>query len=176
MTPYYNCYAFIYSLETAQTLKLLLFSHQVLSDSLQPHGLQHARLPCPSPSPGVCPSSRLLNWWCHPTTSSSIALFSFCLQSFPASGSFPMSRLLASGGQSIGASASVLPVNIQGWFPLRLTGLISLLSKGLSSLFQHHSSKALILQHSAFFMVQFSHPYMTTRSFTSKYNPYSDTY
>ena len=162
MTPYYNCYAFIYSLETAQTLKLLLFSHQVLSDSLQPHGLQHARLPCPSPSPGVCPSSRLLNWWCHPTISSSIALFSFCLQSFPASGSFPMSRLLASGGQSIGASASVLPVNIQGWFPLRLTGLISLLSKGLSSLFQHHSSKALILQHSAFFMVQLAHPYTTT--------------
>ena len=95
---------------------------------------------------------------------SSVIPFSSCLQSFPASGSFPVSRLFTSGGQSIGASASasVLPVNIQGRFPLGLTGLISLLSKGLSSLLQHHSSKASILQHSAFSMVQFSHPYMTT--------------
>ena len=170
MTPYYNCYAFIYSLETAQTLKLLLFSHQVLSDSLQPHGLQHARLPCPSPSPGVCPSSRLLNWWCHPTISSSIALFSFCLQSFPASGSFPMSRLLASGGQSIGVStsASVLPMNIQDWSPLGLTGLISLLSKGLSRVF----SSTTVQKHHFFstlpsFMVQLSCPYMTAGNTTA---------
>ena len=80
----------------------------------------------------VCPSSCPVNWWCNPTISSSVTLFSFCLQSFPALGSFPVSQLFASGGQSIGASASVLPVNIQGWFPLGLTGLISLLSKGVS--------------------------------------------
>ena len=89
---------------------------------------------CPSPSPRVCPSSCPLNQWCHPTISSSVALFSFCLQSFPASGSFPMSQQFTSGGQSIGApaTASVLPMNIQGWFPLGWTGLISLQSKGLS--------------------------------------------
>ena len=99
-----------------------------------------------------------------PTISYCAALFSFCLQSFPASGSFPMSQLFTSGGQSIGtsASASVLPTNIQGWFPLRLTGWISLQSKELSSLLQHHNSKASILWHSAFFMVQISHLYMTT--------------
>ena len=101
------------------------------------HGLQHARLPCPSPAPGVysnsCPSRR----WCHPTISSSVIPFSSHLQSFPASGSFPMRWLFTSGGQSIGisASASVLSMNIQGWFPLGLTGLISLLSKGLSRVF-----------------------------------------
>ena len=118
---------------------LFLFSHSVMSDSLQPHGLQHARLPCPSLSPGVCSNSCPLNWWCHPTISSSVAHFSFCPQSFPASGLFPMSQLFASGGQSIGASvsasASVLPMNIQGWFPLGLTGSISLLSRGLSRVF-----------------------------------------
>ena len=101
-----------------------------MSESLWPHGLQHARLPCPSLSPGVSSNSRPLSWWHHPTISSSAAPFSFCPQSFPASGSIPMSWLFASGGQSIGASASVLPINIQGWFPLGLTGLISLLSKG----------------------------------------------
>ena len=108
-------------------LLLLLFSHLVLSDSLQPHGLQHARLPGPSLSPGVCSNSCPLSWWCHPTISSSATPFSSCLQSFPASGSFPMSWFFASGGQSIGASASasVLPLNIQGWFPLGLTGLVS---------------------------------------------------
>ena len=88
-----------------------------MSDSLQPHGLQHPRLPCPSPSPGVCPSSCPLHRWWHPTNSSSVTLFSFCLQSFQASGSFPVTWLFALGGQSIGASASVLPVNIQGWSP-----------------------------------------------------------
>ena len=101
---------------------------QVMSDSLWPHGLQHTRLPCPSPSPRVCPSSCSLSQWCHPTISSSATLFSFCLQSFPASGSFPVTQLFTSGGQRIGASASVLPVSIQGWFSLGLTGLIPLLS------------------------------------------------
>ena len=99
---------------------------------LQPHELQCARLPCPSLSPWVCSNSCSLSQWCHPTTSSSAALFSFCLQSFPASEFFLMNQFFASGGQSIRASASVLPMNIQGWFPLGLTGLISLQSKGLS--------------------------------------------
>ena len=112
------------------------FSHSVVSDSLWLHGLQHARLPCPSLSPGVCSNSCPLSGWCHPTISSSVALFS-CLQSFPVSESFPMNQLFISGGQSIGASASasVLPVNIQDLFPLGLTGFISLLSKGLSRVF-----------------------------------------
>ena len=135
-----------------------------MSDSLQPHELQYARFPCPSLSPWVCSNLCPLSQWCHPTISSSVALFSSCPQSFPASGSFLMSLLFASGGQSIGASSSapVLPMNIQGWFPLGLTALISLLSKELSSLLQHHSLKASILQCSAIFMVQLSHPYMTT--------------
>ena len=145
---------------------LLLFSCQAVSNSLQPHGLQHIRLLCFSPSPGVCPSSCPLNWWCDPTVSSSVTLLSFCFQTFPASGSFLMSQLFASSGQSTGASdsASILPKSIQGWFPLRLTGLISLHSKGLSkSLLQNHSSKAPILWCSAFFIVQLSPPYMTIR-------------
>ena len=100
--------------------------------SLQPHEWQHARPPCLSPTPRACSNSCPSNWWCHPTISSSVVPFS-CLQSFSASGSFPMSQLFASGGQSIGvsASASVLPMNIQGWFPLGWTGLIFLMSKGL---------------------------------------------
>ena len=118
---------------------------------------------CPSLSPGVCSNSCPLSQWCYLTISSSAAHFCFCLQSFPASGSFPMSRLFTSGSQSIGrASASVLSMDIQSWFPLGLTGLISLLSKGLSRFLQYHSSKASILWHSAFFMVQLSQPYMTT--------------
>ena len=110
------------------------FSHLVMSDSLRPHELQHARTPCPSPTPGVhsnsCPSSQ----WCHPAISSSVVPFSSCLQSLPASGSFPMSQLFAWGGQSTGVSAlvSFLPKNIQGWSPLEWTGWISLQSKGLS--------------------------------------------
>ena len=114
--------------------QMLLFSRSVVFDVLQPHGLQHARLPCPSPSPRVCPNSCPLNWWCHPTISSSVALFSFCLQSYPGSGSFPVNWLFASGSQRIGASASasVLPMSIQGWFPLGRTGLISLQSTGLT--------------------------------------------
>ena len=134
------------------------FSHLVMSDSLQPHGLQHARPPCPSPTPGVYSNSCPLSLWCHPTISSSVIPFSSRLQSFPASGSFSISQF-ASGGQNIGdsASAPVLPMNIQDWFPLGLTGLISLQSKGLSkSLLQHHSSKASVLQCSAFFIVQLS--------------------
>ena len=113
------------------------FSHSVMSDSLWPHGLQHARLPCPSPTPGACSNSCPLSQWCHPTISSSVAPFSSHLRSFPASGTFPMSQFFASGGQSIGASASasVLPMNIQSWFPLGLTGLISLQSKELSRVF-----------------------------------------
>ena len=104
----------------------------------------------------LCP----LSWWCHPTISSSLVPFFSCPQSLPASGSFPT----MSGGQSIGASASasVLPMNIQGWFPLGLTGLILLQSKGLWNLLQHPNWKALVLQCLAFFMVQCSHPYMTT--------------
>ena len=135
-----------------------------MSDSLWPHGLQHARLPCLSLSPGVCSNSCPLSRWCHPTISSSVVPFSSCLQSFPASKSFPVSQFFASGGQNIGVSApaSVLPMNIQDWFPLGWTGWISLQSKGLSSLLQHHSSKASTLQCSAFFIVQLSHPYMTT--------------
>ena len=104
------------------------FSCSVVSNSLQPHGLQHARLPCPSPTPGAYSNSCSLSRWCHPTISFSVVPFSFCLQSFPASGSFPVSQFFTSGGQSIGisASASVLPMNIQGWFPLGWTGWISL--------------------------------------------------
>ena len=104
-----------------------------MSDSLQPHGLQHVRLPCPSLSPRVCSNSCPLNRWCYLTISSFAASFSFCLQSFPASEFFPMSQFFPSGGQRIGASASVLPVNIQGWFSLGLTGLIFLQSRGLSN-------------------------------------------
>ena len=126
----------------------LLFSCSVVSDSLWPHGLQHTRLPCPSPFPGACSDLCPSSQWCHPTISSSHAPFSSCLQSFPTSGSFPMSQFFASGGQSIGASASasasVLSMNIQDWFPLELTDLISLQSRGLSSLLQHHSSKASV--------------------------------
>ena len=104
------------------------------------------RNPCPPPSLGICPSSCLLHRWCHPTISSSVTPFSFCLQSFLASGPFPVSRLFASGGQSIGASASVPPMSIQGWFPLILTGLISLLSKGLSRVF----SSSIVWKHQFF--------------------------
>ena len=115
----------------------MLFSCSVASDSLWPHGLQHTRLPCLSPSPGVSSNSCPLSRWCSPTISSSVVPFFSCLQSFPASGCFPMSQLFTSGGQSIraSASASVLLMNIQGWFPLGLTGLISLLSKGLLRVF-----------------------------------------
>jgi len=134
---------------------LLLFSHSVVSDSLRPHGPQHTRLPCPFPAPRICSNSCPLSQWCHPTILSSVIPFS-CLQSFPASGSF----LWVS---SSSVSASVLLMNIQDWFPLGLTGLISLQSKGLSRVFSNSTvEKASVLQCSAFFMVQPSHPYMTT--------------
>ena len=107
------------------------FSCSVMSDSLRPHGPQHVRPPCPSPTPEACSNSCPFWWWCYPTISSCVIPFFSCLQSFPASGSFLMSQLFASGGQSIGASASVLPMSIQDWFPSGLTGLISLQSKGL---------------------------------------------
>ena len=129
------------------------FSCSAISDSLWPYGLQHARPPCPSPTPGVhsnsCPSSR----WCHPTTSSSVIPFSSCLQSSPAAGSFQMSHCFASDGQSIGvsASASVLPMNIQDWFPLGWTGWISLQSKGLSRVFSNST-----VQKHQFFSAQLS--------------------
>ena len=138
------------------------FSCSVVADSLRPHGLQHARPPCPSPTPGVysdsCPP---LSRWHHPTISSSVLPFSSCFQSFPASGSFPVNQFFASGGQSIGISASAsqysgLISSLIDWFDL-------LAVQGtLKSLHQHHSSKASILQCSAFFIVQFLHPYMTT--------------
>ena len=133
------------------------FSHSVMSDSLWPHGLQHARLPCPSPTPRACSNSCPSSQWCHPIISSSVIPFSSCLQSFPASGSFPVSQFFASDSQSLGASASasVLPMNIQDWFPLWLTGLISLQSKGLSRVF----SNTTVQKHQFFgaFFMEYSH-------------------
>jgi len=130
-----------------------------------PHGPQHTRPPGPSPPPGAYSNSCSSSQWCHPAISSSVVPFSSCLQSFPASGSFQMSQFFESGGQNIGVSpsASVLPMNSQDWFPLGWIAWISLQSKGLSRVFfEYYSSKVSILQHSAFFIVQLSHPYMTT--------------
>ena len=134
----------------------------VMSDSLQPNGLQHGRLPFPSTSPEACSNSCPSSQWCHPT------IFSSCLQSFPLSWSLLMSWPYTLGGQSAGASASasVLPKNIQDWFPLGSTGLISLI-KGTLCLLQNNSSKASIIWLSAFFMVQLSHPYKTTGKTTA---------
>ena len=132
-----------------------------MSDSLRPHESQHTRPPRPSPTPGVHSYSRPSNSWCHPAISSSVVPFSSCPQSLPASGSFPMSQLFTSGGQSIGASATVLPIDIQIWCPFGLTGLISLLSKGLSRVF----SNTTVQKHQFFgtqLIVQPSPPYMTT--------------
>ena len=144
---------------------LVLFSCSVVSNSLQLHGLQHSRLPCPPPSHRVCSNSYPLSRWCNPTISSSVIPFSFCHQPFQASGSFPMGQFFPSGGQSTGVSvsASVLPKSIQNWFPFRIDWLDLLAVQGtLKSLLQHHSSKASILRLSAFFIVQHSHSYMTT--------------
>ena len=141
------------------------FSPSVMSESLWPHGLQHTRLPCSSPTPRAYSSSCPSSWWCHPTISSSVIPFSSCLQSFPGTGSFPMSQFFASDDQSIGvsASASVLPMNIHDWFPLGLTRFDLLAVQGMfKSLLQHHSSKASILLQSASIIFQLSHPYMTT--------------
>ena len=132
---------------------VVLFSHSFMSNSLQPHRLQHTRFPYLSPSPGVCSNSSPLSQWCHPTISSSVVPFSSCLQSFPASGSFPMSQFFTSGGQSIGASAStsVLPTNTQDQSPIGWTGWISLQSKGLSRVFSNTT-----VQKHQFFSTQFS--------------------
>ena len=134
------------------------FSHSVVSDSLLPHGLHHARLPCPSPTPGACWNSCALSQWCHPTISSSIVPSASCLQSFPALGSFPVSQFFASDGQSIGvlASASVLHI---GLISFRIDWFDLLAVQGtLKCLLQHHSSKASILWCSAFYVVQLLHP------------------
>ena len=133
-----------------------------MSESLWPHRLQHARLPSPSPTPGACSNSCPLSQWCHPTISSSVIPFSSCLQSFRV---LKMSLFFASGGQNIGvsASASVLPMNIQDWFPLGWTGCISLQSNGLSRVF----SNTTVQKHTTFFIVQLSHPYMTTGKTTT---------
>ena len=139
-----------------------------MSNSLRPHGLQHTRLTCLSPTPRVCSNPCSLSQWYHPTILSSVTPFSSCPQSFPASGSFPMSLLFASGGQSIGASAWVLPKNIQYWFPLGLTGFDLLVVQGtLKRLLQYHNLKTSILWYSVFFMGQFSsvHDYWKNCSF-----------
>ena len=129
------------------------FNYSIISNTLQLHGLQHAKFLCLSPAPEVCLNSCWSNQWCHPTISSSVIPFSSCLQSFPASGSFPRSQFFTSGGWSIGASAlaSVFPMNIQNWFPLGLTGLTSLQSKGLSRVFSNTT-----VQNHQFFSPQLS--------------------
>ena len=140
------------------------FSLSVVSNFLQSHGMQQAKLPCPSPTPSACSKSCPLSWWCHPTISSSVIPFSSCLQSFPASGSFPVSPYFTSGGQSIGASvsASVLSMNIQDWFPLGWTGWASLQPKGLSTVFSNRT-----VQKHSFFSIHLSlwsnsHTHVTT--------------
>ena len=143
------------------------FSHLIVSDSLQPHEPQHARLPCPSPTPGVNPNPCPLSRRCHPTILSSIVPFSSCPQSFPASGSFQMSQLCMRWAKYWNFSFNTgLPMNTQDWSPLGWTGSISLQSKDswetLKSLLQHHRLKVSILRWSTFFIVQLSHPYMTT--------------
>ena len=135
------------------------FSCSVVSNTLRPHESQHARPPCPSPAPGVHPDSCALSRWCHPAISSSVTPFSSRLQSFPASGSSPVSQFFASGGERIGASASasVLPMNIQDWSPLGWTGWISLQSKGLSRVFSNTT-----VQKHQFFGAQLSSPTLTS--------------
>ena len=136
-----------------RTINSVQFSRSVMSNSLRPHGLQHTRLPCTSPTSGVYSNSCPLSQWCHTTIWSSVVPFSSCLQSFPTSGSFQTSQFFTSGGQSIGvsASASVFPMNIQDWFPLGLTGWISLQSKGLSRVFSNTT-----VQKHQFFCAQLS--------------------
>ena len=141
------------------------FNFSIVSDSLRPHGLEHTRPPCPSPTPGVYPNSCPSSWWCHPTISFSVVPLSSCLQSFPASGSFPMSQLFASGSQSIGSfSFNISPSDeYSGLISFRIDWFDLFAVQGtLKSLLQHHSSKASVLWRSAFFTVQLSHPYMTT--------------
>ena len=150
-----------------------------MSNSLQPHGLQHARLLCPSPIPRACSNSCPLSPWCHPTISSSVIPFSSCLQSFPASGSFSMSQFFASGGQSIGVStsASVLPMNIQDKFPLGLTDLISLQSQELSRVFsnttvqKHQFFSAVFFTSNCLLYIQLSHPYINSSALSFLHSP-----
>ena len=141
------------NLEKCYRTSSVQFSWSVVSDYLQPQGLQHARLPCPSPTPGTCSNSCPSSQWCHPAISSSVVPFSSCLQCFPLSASFPMTQFFTSGGQSFkaSASASVLPMNIQDWFPLGLTGWISLQSKGFSRVFSNTT-----VQKHQFFSTQLS--------------------
>ena len=136
------------------------FSSSVMSNSLWPHEPQHARPPCPSPAPRDCSNSCPSSWWCHPPISSSVVPFSSCLQSLPASGPFPVGQFFSSGDQSIGvsASASVLPMSIKDWFPLGLTGLISLQSKGLSRVF----SNTTVQKHQFFSTQLFYGPNLTS--------------
>ena len=143
-------------------LSSVQFSHSVMSGSLRPHGLQHTRLPCPSPTPQACSNSCPSSQWCHPTISFAVVPSSSHLQSLPESRAFPMSRLFPSGGQSIGtsASASVLPMNIQDWFPLGLTGWISLPSKGLSRVFSDTTVRKYLLR------------YMQISTFSGKVDPF----
>ena len=148
---YYNC-------------RSVQFSCSVVSSSLRPRGLQHTRLPCPSPTPGACSNSCPSSQWCHPTILSSVFPFSSCLQSFPVSGSFLMSQFFMSGGQNIGVSASILPVNIQDWFPLGLTGWISSESRGFSRVF----SNTTVQKHQFFSAQPFYGPTLTTILTTGK--------
>ena len=167
-------WALYYWCHLGSPLSQLLFSPQVVSNSLQPCGLQHDSPPCPSSSPGICSTSWPLSRWCQPTISSVIP-FTSCLQPFSASGSFLMSWLFILGGQNIGASAlaSVLPMNIQDWSPLRIDWFDLLAVQGtLRSLLQHHSSKASVLQCSDFFKVQLSHLNMTTEKTIALYGPF----
>jgi len=143
-------------------IKKVQFSCSVVSNSLWPHGLQNTRLPCPSPTPRACSNSCTSSQWCHPTISSSVIPFSSCLQSFPASGSFQMSQSFASGGQGSNFSIS-FSNEYSGLISFRIDWFDLLAVQGtLKGLLQHHSSKASILWHSAFFIVQLSHPFMTT--------------
>ena len=144
-------YPYLHLMSLLASVSQLCYS--LVSDSLRPHRLKQARLPCPSPTPEACSNSYPSSWWCHPTISSSVVPFSSCLQSFPASGYFQMSQFFTSGGQSIGvsASASVLPMNTQAWSPLGWTGWISLQSKGLSRVFSNTT-----VQKHKFFGVQLS--------------------
>ena len=151
-------------------MRQVQFSCSVVSNSLQPHGLQHARPPCPSPTPEVYSNSGPLSQWCHPTTSSSVVPFSFYLQFFLASGSFPVSQFFPSGGQSIGSfSFSISPSNEYLLISFRMDWLDLLAVQGtLKSLLQHHSSKASIIWRSAFFIAQLStsiHNYWKNHSF-----------
>ena len=142
------CWSLTWRILSITLLGCVQFSRSVVSDSLQPHESQHARPPCPSPTPRIYPNSCPLSQWCHPTISSSVVPFSSCLQSFPAPGSFQMSQPFASGGQSIGVSAStsILPMNTEDWSPLGWSGWISLQSKGLSRVF----SKTIVQKHQVF--------------------------